>query len=182
EEADRAREEARTLLEEHRALLGRARKDAEEILAEARRVAEAQRERVKEETEADRQRRLEETRREVQAETRRALEQIRAEVAELAAVIETPEFDAAGKAGLVGAGLEGADELVRNVVQLAIEKGRERELREIASAYNALLKEELGFLKVDLVTAVQLSPEEARPIVDQIGRATGRTVEASMKV
>ena len=104
------------------------------------------------------------------------------QVPELAAVLENPEFDSAAKAELVGAVLEGADELVRNVVQLAIEKGRERELREIASAYNDLLKEELGFLKVDLVTAVQLSPEEARPIVDQIGRATGRTVEASMKV
>src|SRR6266542_2926589 len=86
EEADRAREEARKLVEEHRALIGRARRDAEEILAEARRIAEAQRERVKEETDADRVRRLEETRREVEAETRRALEQIRAEVAELTLV------------------------------------------------------------------------------------------------
>jgi F-type H+-transporting ATPase subunit b len=86
DEADRAREEAHKLLEEHRALLGRARTDAEEILAEARRVSDAQRERVKEETEADRQRRLEETRREIEAETRRALEQIRAEVGELTLV------------------------------------------------------------------------------------------------
>src|SRR5580765_1554289 len=63
EEADRAREEAHKMLEEHRALTARARSDAEEILAEARRVADAQRERVKDETEADRQRRLEDTRR-----------------------------------------------------------------------------------------------------------------------
>src|SRR2546430_10029296 len=56
EEADRAREEARHLLEEHRALIASARQGAEEILAEARRVAEAQRERVREEAEADRQR------------------------------------------------------------------------------------------------------------------------------
>jgi F-type H+-transporting ATPase subunit b len=83
EEADRAREEARHLLEEHRALIGRARHDAEEILAEARRVSDAQRERVREETEEDRQRRLEDTRRQIEAETRRALDQIRSEVAEL---------------------------------------------------------------------------------------------------
>ena len=86
DEADRAREESHKLLEEHRALLGQARTDAEAILVEARRVSEAQRERVKEETEVDRQRRLEETRREIEAETRRALEQIRAEVAELTLV------------------------------------------------------------------------------------------------
>lgn len=82
-EADRARSEARTLLEEHRALVGRAKGEAEAILAEARRIADSQRERVKEETEADRARRLDETRRQIEAETQRALELIRAEVASL---------------------------------------------------------------------------------------------------
>ena len=86
EEADRARAEARDLLEEHRKLVGKAKQEAEEILAEGRRVAESQRERVREETEADRQRRLEETKRQIEAETQRALEQIRAEVAELTLV------------------------------------------------------------------------------------------------
>ena len=83
EEADRAREEARALIEEHRKLIARAKADAEEILAEARKQSEAQRERIREETEADRQRRLEETKKQIEAETQRALEQIRAEVAEL---------------------------------------------------------------------------------------------------
>jgi F-type H+-transporting ATPase subunit b len=86
EEADRARAEARNLLEEHRKLVGRAKQEAEEILAEGRKVADSLRERVREETEADRQRRLEETKRQIEAETQRALEQIRAEVAELALV------------------------------------------------------------------------------------------------
>ena len=86
DEADEARDEARTLLEEHRKLIGQARSEAEEILSEARQVARGMQERVKEETEADRQRRLEETRRQIEAETRRALEAIRAEVAELSLV------------------------------------------------------------------------------------------------
>jgi F-type H+-transporting ATPase subunit b len=86
EDAENSRNEARQLLEEHRALIGQARGQAEEILAEARRVADSQRQRVKDETEADRQRRLEETRRQIEAETHRALEQIRAEVAELTLV------------------------------------------------------------------------------------------------
>jgi F-type H+-transporting ATPase subunit b len=86
DESDRARAEARRLLEEHRELRARARGEAEEILGEARRIAEAMRERVREETEADRQRRLEETRKQVEAETQRALEQIRAEIADLALV------------------------------------------------------------------------------------------------
>jgi F-type H+-transporting ATPase subunit b len=83
EEADHAREEARRLLEEHKALIGRAQTDAEEILSEARKVADANERRMREELEDDRQRRLEETRKQIDAETRRALEQIRAEVVDL---------------------------------------------------------------------------------------------------
>jgi F-type H+-transporting ATPase subunit b len=89
DEADNAREEARKLLEEHRALIASARGDAEAILAEARRVADSTRERVREEAEVDRQRRLEETHRQVEAETRRALEEIRAEVADLTLLAAT---------------------------------------------------------------------------------------------
>ena len=83
EEADRARDEARQLLEEHKRLIAQARTEAEGILAEARKVSDAQRERVREETDLDRARRLEETKRQIEAETVRALEQIRGEVAEL---------------------------------------------------------------------------------------------------
>jgi F-type H+-transporting ATPase subunit b len=83
DEADRAREEAHRLLEEHRALIGRAKSEAEQILAEARRVAEAQRERMRGEIEEDRQRRLEETRRQIEQATQQALGEIRREVASL---------------------------------------------------------------------------------------------------
>ena len=86
QEADNARDEARRLLEEHRALMGEARGQAEEILAEARRVGEAQRERARHEVEEDRQRRMEETRRQIEAETQRALGEIRREVADLALI------------------------------------------------------------------------------------------------
>jgi F-type H+-transporting ATPase subunit b len=86
EEADRARVEARRLLEEHRALMREARGQSEEILSEARRVAESQRERLRDELEQERQRRIEDTRKQVEAETRRALEQLRAEVAELTVI------------------------------------------------------------------------------------------------
>jgi F-type H+-transporting ATPase subunit b len=83
EEADRVRDEARNLLEEHKALIGQAKTDAEAILAEARKAADAQRERMREETEDDRQRRLEETKRQIEQATQQALEQIKQEVASL---------------------------------------------------------------------------------------------------
>jgi F-type H+-transporting ATPase subunit b len=83
EEADNAREEARSLLEEHRQLIGQAKNEAEAILAETRKVADSQRERMREETEEDRQRRLEETQRQIEQATVQALSQIRQEVASL---------------------------------------------------------------------------------------------------
>ena len=83
EEADKAREEARELLEQHRALIAEAKGEGAEILADARKVADAQVARVKEEVEVDRQRRLEETRRQIESETKRSLEQIRSEIADL---------------------------------------------------------------------------------------------------
>jgi F-type H+-transporting ATPase subunit b len=83
EEADRARDEARSLLEEHRALIGQAKSQAEDILAEARKVADSQRERLRGEIEEDRQRRLEETQRQIDQATTQALGEIRREVASL---------------------------------------------------------------------------------------------------
>jgi len=83
EEADHAREEARSLLAEHRALIGQARSEAESILAEARKIADSQRERMRAETEEDRQRRLEETGRQIEQATKQALDEIRKEVANL---------------------------------------------------------------------------------------------------
>jgi len=83
DEADRAREESRKLVEEHRALVTQALGETESILSEARRVADSQRERLKGELDAERARRVEETRKEIEAETRRSIETIRSEVADL---------------------------------------------------------------------------------------------------
>jgi F-type H+-transporting ATPase subunit b len=83
EEAEHSRTEARRLLDEHKALIGQARSQSEDILAEARKVAESMARRVKEETEADRHRRLEETKRQIEQATQQALGQIRDEVGKL---------------------------------------------------------------------------------------------------
>jgi F-type H+-transporting ATPase subunit b len=112
-DADRAREEARRLLEEHRKLIAQARHEAEEIRAEVRRDAEALREQAREETEADRQRRLEETRRQIEAETARSLAQIRREVAELtllaAAKVTGKVLDSADQRRLIDEAISSLD-------------------------------------------------------------------------
>jgi F-type H+-transporting ATPase subunit b len=83
EEADNARNEARELLEQNRAILAQARSESADILAETRKVADAQLDRAKQEVEAERQRRLEDTRKQIDAETVRAIGQIRSKVADL---------------------------------------------------------------------------------------------------
>ena len=83
DEADRARDEARSLLEEHRALVAQAKGEAEGILAEARKIADAQRERMRAEIEDDRQTRLDETVRQIEQAKQSALGEIRAEVGAL---------------------------------------------------------------------------------------------------
>ncbi len=83
EEADNARVEARSLLEQNRAILAEAKNESAGILAEARKVADAQIQRAKDEAEVERQRRLEDTKKQIEAETARSLDAIRGEVANL---------------------------------------------------------------------------------------------------
>ena len=110
DEADNARNEARELLEQNRAILAQARSESAEILAEARKVGDAQIERAKQEAESERQRRLEDTKKQIEAETTRALGQIRTEVADL--TLEATER-------VVGKVLDSADQkrLVEEAVQ-----------------------------------------------------------------
>jgi F-type H+-transporting ATPase subunit b len=83
EEADRVRDEARSLLEEHKQLVAQARGEAEAILGEARRIGDAQQQRMREETEADRQRRLEETERQIEQAKVQIFNELREEVGRL---------------------------------------------------------------------------------------------------
>ena len=112
-EADNARNEARELLEQHRALIGQAKSESAEILAEARKVSDAQMARVREEAEEERQRRLEETRKQIDAETARAIDQIRGEVADL--TVEATQrvvgkvLDAEDQRRLIDEAIEGLD-------------------------------------------------------------------------
>ena len=121
EEADNARNEARELVEQNRAILGQARSESADILAEARKVADAQIERAKQEAETERQRRLEDTRKQIEAETARAIGQIRSEVADL--TIEATER-------VVGKVLDNddqrrlIDEAVEGLDFSALERGR----------------------------------------------------------
>src|SRR5215211_8234803 len=90
------------------------------------------------------------------------------EVPELAALLENPEIDRAAKASVLEELLVGGDELVRNFLLLLVEKGRIAELPEIAREVDSLVAAEEKRIEVHLTTAIELSDDEAREVVQKI--------------
>ena len=105
-----------------------------------------------------------------------------AEVPELRELLLNPQLDSADKVDALGAILADADELVRNFLLLVAEKGRAAELQEIAREFEALVAAEEGVLDVELTTAVELSEDDARKLLDRIEQVSGRRLRATREV
>ncbi len=104
------------------------------------------------------------------------------DVPELRAFLRNPQIEPSGKASVLEQLAAEADELVRNFVRLAAEKGRAGELSEINAEFEALVAQAQNRLAVQLTTAHELSDDEASSIVSAIEKASGRTVEATRAV
>jgi F-type H+-transporting ATPase subunit delta len=104
------------------------------------------------------------------------------EVPELRAFLRNPQIEPTGKAAVLEQLAAGADELVRNFVRLAAEKGRAGDIPEISAELEALVARAQNRLAVELTTAHELSDDEATSIVQEIEKASGRTVEATRTV
>jgi F-type H+-transporting ATPase subunit delta len=104
------------------------------------------------------------------------------DVPELRAFLRNPQIDPAGKGEVLEQLTRDGDELVRNFVRLAAEKGRAGELSEISAELDALVAQAQNRLTVELTTAHELSDAEAKSIVGQIEKSSGRKVEASRTV
>jgi F-type H+-transporting ATPase subunit delta len=103
-------------------------------------------------------------------------------VPELASFLRNPQVEPSGKAQLLEELTVGADDLVRNFVRLAAEKGRAGELPEMSAELEALVARAQNRLAVELQTAQELTDEEAAAIVKTIESASGREVEATRSV
>ena len=104
------------------------------------------------------------------------------EVPELRAFLRNPQIEPTGKAAVLDQLAAEADELARNFVRLAAEKGRAGEIPEISAELEALVARAQNRLAVELTTAHELSDDEATSIVQAIEKASGRTVEATRSV
>ena len=103
-------------------------------------------------------------------------------VPELRALLVNPQLDSRAKAAAVGDLYADADELVRNFLLLVAERGRAGQLEQILKEFEQLADAEAGVLDVELTTAFELPEDDARAIVAQIERSSGRPVAATRKV
>ena len=104
------------------------------------------------------------------------------QVPELRGLLRNPQIDHRAKAAALEELLGGDEQLVRNFLLLLAEKNRAGEVEEIAREFDRLVAQAEGILDVELTTAVELSDEEARAVIAQIEKASGRKVEATQRV
>ena len=105
-----------------------------------------------------------------------------AEVPELRELLRNPQLDPRARAAALEDVLAGGEELLRNFLMVLADKGRTGSLEEIAREFERLIAEHEGVVHAELTTAVELSDEEARRLLQQIEQASGRKVEATRSV
>jgi F-type H+-transporting ATPase subunit delta len=104
------------------------------------------------------------------------------EVPELRNLLRNPQVDRRARQAALRDLLADSDERFRNFMLLTAEKGRAAQVEEIHREFERLVADEEGRLSVEMTTAFELSDADARRIVEQIERASGRRIEATRKV
>ena len=104
------------------------------------------------------------------------------EVPELRELLRNPQLDPRARAAALEDLLSGGEELLRNFLLLLVDKGRTGQLEEISREFERLVAEHEGIVHAELTTAIDLSDDEARDLLGQIEKASGRKVEATRRV
>ena len=116
---------------------------------------------------------------------REGLEQVvtaAAEVPELRELLRNPQLDPRARAAALEDVLAGGDQLLSNFLLVLVDKGRIGQLEVIAEEFERLVAEQEGVLSAELTTAVELSDDDERRLLEQIETASGRKVEATRHV
>ena len=94
----------------------------------------------------------------------------------------SPYFSTEEKKQGLDRAIEGAEPIVRNFLELLVEKHRMPALFRIRREYDRLWEREHELLPVTITSAVELDADTVRSIGDAIGRQTGQRVELTAKV
>ena len=105
-----------------------------------------------------------------------------AEVPELRVLLRNPQLDPRARAAALRDLLSDGEELLRNFLLVLVDKGRTGQLAEISREFESLVAAHEGSVHAELTTAVELSEDDARDLVGQIEKASGRKIEATRKV
>lgn len=104
------------------------------------------------------------------------------EVPQLRDLLTNPEIESSQKKAATAALLEGANPVVRNFMQVLIDRGRAAALPEIAAAFAERVEEAAGKVKVHAVTAVPLPDDLRARLIERVRSETGLEVVLSEEV
>jgi ATP synthase F1 delta subunit len=105
-----------------------------------------------------------------------------AESRELEVFFFSPYFSTEEKKDGLHRAVEGADDIVRNFLELLVENHRMPVVFRVRREYDRLWEDANQLLPVTVTSAVALDEGVAQRIGDEIGRQTGRTVELTSTV
>ena len=95
----------------------------------------------------------------------------------------TPRVSAADKKAALGRALGGVvPPMLLRFLQVVVDKGRQRLVPAIATAYRAMLERHLGRRHMEVTVARQLSPLEEEDLTAQLSSAVGAAVIPHVKV
>jgi F-type H+-transporting ATPase subunit delta len=103
---------------------------------------------------------------------------------ELRNFFENPSISSVEKVGILdklNAKLKLAKEL-RNLIAVLISNDRISQVSEVADAWRALLKEQMGIRPAEIITARALDEKEQAALVADIANMAGSKIEASFKL
>jgi F-type H+-transporting ATPase subunit delta len=94
----------------------------------------------------------------------------------------SPQFSTEEKKEGLHKGVEGADEVLVNFLELLLEKHRMPAIFRIRRELDELWRQENKLLPVQVTSAVELDEDTVRKIGDEIGEQTGRKVDLVSRV
>lgn len=101
---------------------------------------------------------------------------------ELTLALTSPDVQPADRRAVIEALTEGAHELVRNFLLVLLDRGRLPDLPDIQRAFASKVTEAEGRIEVHAITAIPLTDDLRKRVVDKLEEKTGRRVELSESV
>ncbi|MBQ2764875.1 MAG: ATP synthase F1 subunit delta [Firmicutes bacterium] len=101
---------------------------------------------------------------------------------EIGLMLLNQSIQSADKKKAMGLIIEGVDGMVKNFVNLVIDKNRADSLVAMCASYKELMEEQANVARAEIVSAVPLTEEQVKKIEDKFSGIVGQTVKAETSV